>query len=150
MKDNISHSLFVPQQPDEVWEYLTRPDLMELWLMKNDFEPVVGRQFRFMTNPIPKFDFDGITYCTVLEVDPCKKLSYSWKSGPGDGLITVDSLVTWTLTPKDGGTELLLEHTGFKEARHFAIFSALDGGWFSNIKKIAQLLNDTPHGATNA
>jgi uncharacterized protein YndB with AHSA1/START domain len=32
-----------------------------------------------------------------VEVVPLQKLSYSWKTGPGEGRITVDSLVVWTL-----------------------------------------------------
>ncbi len=39
-----------------------------------------------------ELDFDGIFYCRVLEVSPFKKLSYSWKGGPGDGSITIDSV----------------------------------------------------------
>jgi uncharacterized protein YndB with AHSA1/START domain len=65
--------------------------------------------------PLPDYNFDGIVYCKVLEVVPFKKLSYSWKSGPGNGGITIDSLVVWTLDPKEGGTQLLLEHSGFKK-----------------------------------
>ncbi|MBT1698388.1 SRPBCC domain-containing protein [Fulvivirgaceae bacterium PWU4] len=100
MTNVIKHKFFYPHPPEAIWEYLTRSDLMELWLMKNDFQPVVGHDFQFRTDPIPALDFDGIFYCKVLEVVPFKKLSYSWKSGPGDGQITLDSVVTWKLKPK--------------------------------------------------
>ena len=31
--------------PDKLWRALTQPHLMEAWLMKNDFAPVVGHRF---------------------------------------------------------------------------------------------------------
>ena len=110
MAASIKHQLFFPHPPAMVWEYLTNAELMELWLMKNDFQPIMGHEFQFIIKPIPSLDFDGIVYCKVLEIVPFKKLSYSWKLGPGDGTINVDSVVRWELQSKDNGTELLLDH----------------------------------------
>ena len=84
--------------------------------MKNDFKSVVGYDFKFTTRALPNFNFDGVVYCKVLEVTPFKKLVYSWKGGPGNNKITLDSIVEWTLHEKDNGTELELNHTGFSEA----------------------------------
>lgn len=44
------------------------------------------------------------------------------------------------LLPKDNGTELLLEHTGFSGFDNFSMFSAMNDGWFKNIQKIAELI----------
>ena len=140
MPDNIKHQLFFPQPPEQVWEYLTRADLMELWLMPNNFQLLVGHDFQFRIKPMPQLDFDGIVYCKVLEIVPHQKLSYSWKSGPGNGKIDLESIVVWKLIPKDNGTELLLEHSAFRGFDNLSMFSALDGGWFKNIQKIAELL----------
>ena len=141
MKNSINHQWFFNNSPEEVWEYLTKAELIEQWLMKNDFQPILGHQFTFRTNPLPKFDFDGTAYCTVMEIIPLKKLTYSWKGGPGDGKISLDSVVVWTLHPKDGGTELELVHSGFKEIENMMIFSAMNDGWFKNMKKIGELIN---------
>lgn len=141
MKNNIEHTVFFPHQPKDVWEFLTKPELIEQWLMKNDFAPVVGQQFCFWTKPLPQFDFDGTAYCTVLEVMPFKKLSYTWKGGPAPGKITLDSVVEWTLHQKDNGTELQLVHSGFKTVENFNIFTAMNDGWFRNMNKIGELLN---------
>ncbi len=140
MADDIRHQFFFPHKPEIVWEYLTRADLMELWLMPNDFQPVLGHDFQFKIKPIPQFDFDGIIYCKVLEIVPYKMLSYSWKTGPGSGKIDLDSIVLWKLIPKDNGTELLLEHTGFKNYKNISMFSAMSEGWYKNIQKIAALI----------
>jgi uncharacterized protein YndB with AHSA1/START domain len=140
MADNIKHRFFFPHRPEQVWEYLTRAELMELWLMPNDFLPILGHDFQFKIKPMPQLDFDGIVYCKVLEIVPNQTLSYSWKSGPGNGKIELDSIVVWKLIPKDNGTELLLEHTGFRGFDHSAMFSAMNDGWFKNIQKISELI----------
>jgi len=148
MANNIRHEFFFPQQPEQVWEYLTRADLMELWLMPNNFLPVPGHEFQFRIKPMPQLDFDGIVYCKVLEIVPYEKLSYSWQSGSGNGKLNLDSIVVWKLNAKDNGTELLLEHTGFKGFDHSAMFSAMNEGWFKNIQKIAEYLK-TAKGETS-
>lgn len=149
MSKSINHTLFYPQKPELVWEYLTTPALMAQWLMQTDFEPVLGHEFTFRTGPLPKFDFDGIVYCKVLEITPPRKLVYSWKGGPGDGKITMDSIVTWNLTEKDNGTELTLDHNGFKVLTNLALFDGMNAGWLANMKKIADRLNATTHGHAN-
>jgi uncharacterized protein YndB with AHSA1/START domain len=150
MTKSIKHQFFFPHPPEMIWEYLTKPELMELWLMKNDFQPIVGFDFQFRTGPIPSLNFDGIVYCKVLEIVPLKKLSYSWKSGPGEGKITLDSVVVWKLQPTDKGTELFLEHSGFAEKENLDIYNGLMHGWLQNIQKIADRLNAAQHGNTNA
>ena len=35
----------VPFPPEKIWRALTQPHLIEEWLMKNDFKPVVGHRF---------------------------------------------------------------------------------------------------------
>ena len=150
MQKSINHQLFFSQPPQQVWEYLTKPELIELWLMKTDLRPVVGHQFTFTTRPMPNYDFDGNIYCTILEVVPFQKLSYSWKGGPGNGVITLDSVVVWTLNARDNGTELQLEHSGFKEIENMIMYSLMNEGWLKNMHKIGTLLNEAQNGSTNA
>ena len=108
--------------------------------MKNDFKPVVGHQFTFKSSPYPAIEFDGNVYCEVLEISAPKKISYSWKFGPGTGETIINSLVVWTLTPKDGGTELLLVHSGFTDSRQIPAYDAMNAGWQTNINKIHGLI----------
>ena len=150
MSEKIKHQLFFPHPPEAVWEYLTNAELMELWLMKNDFQLIVGHEFQFRTNPHPNVDFGGVFYCKVLEIVPFKKLSYSWKCGPGDGTTTIDSVVNWKLESKNGGTELFLEHNNFVIMENLALFNSMIDGWLRNMHKIADYLNTADHGTTNA
>ena len=149
MTQSIKHQLFFPHPPEAVWEYLTNAELMELWLMKNDFQPVEGHEFQFRTKPVPSLDFDGIVQCKVLEIVPFERLSYSWKIGPGDGTINVDSVVRWELQPRDNGTNLLLDHADFVILENIGIFDAMNVGWLQNMNKIAERLNTANHGTTN-
>ena len=146
----IKHQYFFSHPVETVWEYLTTSDLMAQWLMKNDFQPLVGHDFQFRTGPIASLDFDGIFHCKVLEIDPLKKLVYSWQSGPGEGKITLESVVTWDLQPKDKGTEVFLDHRGFEKAENLDFYNGLMHGWVEKLEKIDNLLKAAQHGHTNA
>jgi uncharacterized protein YndB with AHSA1/START domain len=145
----IKHQFSFSHSPEAVWDYLTKSELIELWLMKNDFQPIIGFDFRFTTKPIPALDFDGISYCKVLELVPFKKLSYSWKGGPGDGQITLDTVVVWKLQPTEKGTDLFLEHSGFGKKENVAFYHGMTDGWVKNIQRMTNHLNAVQHGNTN-
>jgi uncharacterized protein YndB with AHSA1/START domain len=120
----------LPHAPETVWKLLTTADLVGRWLMPNDFAPEVGRRFNFQTKPIG--DWDGVVHCEVLEIVPNRRLVYSWKGGsPANSKYgsTLDSLVTWTLTPVAGGTRLRLVHAGFRSPDNDFAFDAMSGGW---------------------
>ncbi len=142
MAKSIRHTLFYPHPPHILWEYLTQAELIAQWLMPNDFQPIVGHTFQFRTPPMPNFSFDGIIYCQVLELVPLQKLTYSWKGGPAPGEITLDSLVEWTLTAKEQGTELLLEHSGFVN-ENLTMYTIMERGWLQNMQKVEKLIQPT-------
>nr|WP_294793124.1 SRPBCC domain-containing protein [uncultured Mucilaginibacter sp.] len=150
MSKVIKHQYFFSHPIEMVWEYLTTSELMAQWLMKNDFQPVVGHDFQFRTGPIASLDFDGIFHCKVLEIDPLKKLVYSWQSGPGEGKITLESVVTWDLQPKNNGTEVFLDHRGFAKEENLDFYNGLMHGWVEKLQKIDNLLKAAQHGHTNA
>ncbi|MDH7459754.1 SRPBCC domain-containing protein [Chitinophagaceae bacterium 26-R-25] len=140
MQTEIVNQWIYEQPPSEVWKYLTQAELIELWLMPNDFKPIVGHEFSFRIKPIPSLDLDGIFNCKVLELVPFKKLTYSWKGGPGDGRITLDTICEWTLEPFGNGTKLHIKQTGFNES-NFAIATAMTDGWDKNIQKMIAHMN---------
>nr|WP_295926543.1 SRPBCC domain-containing protein [uncultured Dyadobacter sp.] len=145
----IKHQFSFPHPVERVWDYLTNPDLLAAWLMKNDFKPVIGHEFQFRTGPIPSLDFDGVFYCKVLDIVPFKHLSYSWNGGPGDGNITLESVVNWTLESTESGTDLRLEHSGFARKQNLEMYNGLLLGWVEKLEKIANLLNAFKYGDTN-
>jgi uncharacterized protein YndB with AHSA1/START domain len=148
MQKEINHKWFFQQSPNEVWDYLTKPELIEQWLMKNDFLPIIGHKFQFRHAPSsPISENEKIHYCEVLEIVPLQKLSYSWKVGKGDGERTIDSIVVWTLSEKNGGTELHLLHNGFTLLEDVIAHA---NGWNACLYQFTQLLYISNHANTNA
>lgn len=148
MNTHIRHQFFYAHPVETVWEYLTKPELISQWLMENDFQPLAGHEFKFKTKPYPAVDFDGTIYCKVLEIVPFRNLSYTWRLGPNPNTISLDSIVEWTLNEKDNGTEVLLEHSGFKE-HNFALYTGMTDGWSKNMQKIAERLTKATHDKVN-
>jgi uncharacterized protein YndB with AHSA1/START domain len=121
---SLSVEVELPHPPAKVWRALTEPQLLEAWLMASDLQPAVGRRFTFKQEPMP--GWDGIVSCEVLELEPHRRLRYSWKSGSGPS--GLDTVVTWTLTPTPaGGTRLVLEHAGFLPTNTFSRDGAKQG-----------------------
>jgi uncharacterized protein YndB with AHSA1/START domain len=113
MEKEIKQTWQFNQPAKEVWEYLTRPELIEQWLMKTDFKPLVGHLFTFSYTPKPGSPYDGTVNCEVLEVKPFTRLSYTWNGGLTNSVRTFNSTIVWTLVSKGSGTELQLNHSGF-------------------------------------
>jgi uncharacterized protein YndB with AHSA1/START domain len=104
-----THSLVIeremPHPREKIWRALTEGSLIEAWLMKNDFQPQVGHRFQFRATPVP--NWNGIIDSEVLLVEPKSRLAY------GRASMGLESVVTWTLTPTEGGTHVRMEQTGF-------------------------------------
>jgi len=141
MQREIKHTIFFPHPIEIVWDYLTKPELLSQWLMENDIQPIVGHTFQFRAKPAVEIDFDGMVYCEILQVTPLKKLSYSWNCNPTNGGFKINTVVEWTLVPKDDGTELNLHQTGFKEKEYDNFYLAMKNGWAKRMEELLQNLN---------
>jgi len=116
----------IPFPPEKLWRALTQPHLIEEWLMKSDFKPVVGHGFNF------RADW-GAVDCRVLTVEPNKTLAYTW------GAYGLESVVTWTLTPTSTGTHLRMEQAGFRKDQQQA-YQGAKHGWKAFFAKLEQVL----------
>ena len=132
MQKEIKHTWFFSQPPQEVWEYLTKPELIEQWLGETDFQPIAGYKFRFIS------PYGNHSYCEVLEVEPCTKLSYSWQKNSAVDNKPFNSIVVWTLEPKEKGTELHLVHNGFTSPEDVV---AHENGWNTCLKQFEERIN---------
>jgi uncharacterized protein YndB with AHSA1/START domain len=95
----------MPHPPEKVWRALTEGSLIEEWLMTNDFQPVAGHRFQLRATPVP--GWNGVIDCEVKVVERNARLAYSW------GTMGMESVVTWILTPTEGGTHVRMEQSGF-------------------------------------
>lgn len=104
--ETISFEFDLPHAPEKVWRALTEPDLLAEWLL-----PVIGFElepnaaFTFKTQAYP--GWDGTVNCRFLEIEPLRKLSYTWT------VPFLNTVVTFTLTPTPLGTRLGLVQSGF-------------------------------------
>lgn len=111
-----------PHPVERVWRMVATAEGLAAWLMPNDFRPEVGHAFTFTTRPAP--GFDGTVRCRVVEVDPLRRVRFTWAGGP------VDTVVTFDLEP-DGpsATVLRLSQTGFDGAAAQLVRLVLGSGW---------------------
>ena len=116
----------IPHAPEKIWRALTEPHLIEEWLMKNDFAPVVDHKFNL------RGDW-GAVDCQVKEVEPMKTLSYTWAA------YGLESIVTWTLTPSAKGVKLRMEQKGFRPDQE-PFYQGAQAGWRGFFAKLEQVL----------
>ena len=119
----------MPYPPEKIWRALTQPHLIEEWLMKNDFKPVVGHRFDL------RADW-GAVDCEVIQIEPNKTLSYTWAA------MGLESVVTWTLTPTSKGTQLRMEQSGFRPDQSQA-YQGAQYGWQKFLGNLEQVLART-------
>jgi len=125
----------IPHPPEKIWRALTQPHLIEEWLMKNDFKPVVDHRFSL------RADW-GAVDCQVMAVEPNKTLSYTWNFKHADAAFDLQSVVTFTLTPTHNGTLLRMEQTGFRPDQKQA-FGGARAGWQQFFAKLEELVART-------
>jgi uncharacterized protein YndB with AHSA1/START domain len=102
----------VPHPPERVWRALTHGPLIEQWMMKTDFRPVVGPRFNVRAEPMAHWN--GVTDCEVLVVEPNRRLSYSWNASGEEAANGLKAVATGTLTPTKGGVLVRLKQSGFR------------------------------------
>lgn len=121
----------LPHAPATIWRVLTTGELIGRWLMAPaGFEAVEGREFTFQTTPAGQWD--GVIRCRVLEVQPERRLAFTWTGGHdgnADYGSRLDTVVTFTLEPIGGETRLRLVHAGFELPRNTATFNKMAEGW---------------------
>ncbi len=152
MKQNFSFDR------EQVWLALTDSNLLGQWFMKNDFRPEINFEFTFRM--VPQKGWDGITHCKIIEIAPLQKLVYTYKgSATGEktlscagihsetadkaakGIFTeLDTILSFTLTPICGGTNLFMEHSGFQGFKLVLISFVFGMGWKKQMKKLGTLL----------
>jgi uncharacterized protein YndB with AHSA1/START domain len=134
--DALSLEFDLRHPPEKVWRALTDPVLLKEWLL-----PVVGLRlepgaaFRFETQAYP--GWDGTVNCRLLEIEVRRKLSYTWS------VPSLETVVTFTLTPTASGTRLSIVQSGF-EPNQKREFGGARYGWTMMGGKLDDLLARIP------
>jgi uncharacterized protein YndB with AHSA1/START domain len=134
--DAISFELELKHAPEKVWRALTDPELLAEWLLPTlELKLESGAAFTFKTQAYP--GWDGTVNCRFVEIEPQRKLSYTWT------VPFLDTVVTFTLTPTASGTCLSIVQAGF-EAEQKREFGGARYGWNMMAGKLVELLERTP------
>jgi uncharacterized protein YndB with AHSA1/START domain len=136
----------MPHPQEKVWRALTEGPLIEQWLMKNDFQPVVGHKFNFRAKPMA--GWNGVSDCEVLVVEPPQRLSWSQNASGEQAADGLHSVVTWTLTPTGAGTHVRMEQTGFRPQDEGG-YQAMSFGWPGVLAKLERVAGDLNDGEAN-
>lgn len=92
----------------KVWNALTNNAEMKHWYFDlAEFKPEVGFEFTFTGGPA---DRKYVHRCEITEVEPGKKLSYTWRYEGHEG----NSIVTFELFAEGSKTRLKLTHRGLE------------------------------------
>jgi len=127
----------MPHPAEKIWRALTQGALIEEWLMKNDFQPVVGHKFNFRAAPIPHWN--GVTDCEVLLIEPNARLAYSWNASGEEAAKGLKTVVTSTLTPTRGGTRVRMEQSGFRP-EDGGFYQGASYGWQRMVGDLEQVV----------
>jgi uncharacterized protein YndB with AHSA1/START domain len=136
--ESLTFEFDLRHSPAKVWRAITDPMLLTEWLL-----PVVGltlepgAAFTFKTQPYP--GWDGTVNCRVVEIDPQRKLSYTWVVGD----MEIDTVVTFTLAPTTSGTRLSIVQSGFRPDQK-QNFGGARYGWKMMSAKLVDLLARIP------
>ena len=94
--------------PAAVWDAITNKEKMKEWYFDlKDFKAEVGFEFQFLAGDE---EHKYLHLCKVTEVNPGKKLSYTWKYDHDPGVSTV----TFEIFPDGKNTKLRLTHAGLE------------------------------------
>ncbi|GIP32212.1 SRPBCC domain-containing protein [Paenibacillus sp. J2TS4] len=113
----------------KVWDAVSTAEGLAAWFMPNDMQPVVGHEFQLNAGPF------GMSPCKVTQVDPPRRLSFTWGK---------DWSLTFELIDLDGQTEFTLIHSGwdieavteFGES-HALVRDRMNEGWVGLVKKLS-------------
>ena len=135
-RDTLSLDFDLPHPPEKVWRALTEPTLLTEWLLPViDLRLEPGAEFTFRTQPHP--GWDGTVSCRFVEIEPQRKLVYTWS------VPFLHTIVTFTLTPTSSGTRLSLVQSGFEPTQKRE-FGGARYGWTMMGGKLADLLARIP------
>ena len=136
--ESISFEFDLHHSPEKVWRALTDPALLAEWLLPVfDLKLERGAAFTFKTQPHP--GWDGSVNCRVLEIEAYRKLSYTWVVGD----MSLNTVVTFALTPTASGTRLSIVQSGFKPDQKRE-FGGARYGWKMMGDRLVDLLARIP------
>lgn len=130
----IEKEIFIRATPERVFRALTEKAELEAWFVKEATVDLrVGGAIRLVWDPE---SVDG----TFLEVDPPRRVVFTWDERPAvDGITTS----AFTLTPDGDGTRLHLLHSGFGAGEAWdRLYDGVNSGWDTELGHLRAWLDE--------
>ena len=135
-RDSLALDFDLPHPPEKVWRALTEPALLSEWLLPVlDLRLETGAAFTFTTQP--REGWDGIVSCRFVEIEPQRRLTYTWN------VPFLHTVVAFTLTPTASGTRLSIVQSGFAPTQKREVGGARYG-WTMMGGRLTDLLARIP------
>jgi len=133
MKQLIKEAVY-PHPVDVVWAAFTDGEVMAQWLMPNNFPkaPKVGDRFEFRIDPMGPLG--GTIECEILELDPPRRMVWSWVGCKATGKKMGPQRVEWELSTRDGGTHVRLVQSDVSKMP-FIMRLMMAFGWGTMLKR---------------
>ena len=137
MNDKIVKEHQFAHPISKIWDAITLESEISTWFIPADFKAEQGYNYTF------KHEVgDDCTTINgkILTVNPTSELVYTWVV-EGTDIITT---VSWKLEANEGGTFLILEHTGisnFPGESAVEMFNSFSGGWDNCINGLEKHLS---------
>ncbi|MBL0888901.1 SRPBCC family protein [Myceligenerans indicum] len=111
----IERELYIEAAPEIVFDVVSKPEhLKEWWPDDAKYEPTPGSTGEIVFGD-PTTDGAAVAFTVVESVAP-QTFSFRWTHPSGEVAAEGNSLlVTFELTPRDGGTLLRMTETGFRQ-----------------------------------
>lgn len=126
MKDVLTKQHQFAQPIAKVWAAITEQDQISKWFMPCDFKAQPGYRYSLISSGD---DACERIYGNVITVNPVNELVYSWIVVGTE----TETIVSWNLEEKDGGTLLTLEHSGISKYPNqdtaIKMFESFTDGW---------------------
>jgi uncharacterized protein YndB with AHSA1/START domain len=122
-RGEASVTVQVDSPPEDVFNGLIDPQQLERYIAdRATVEPRAGGKYDF------GWEEGGCGPIKILELEPSRKLIYSWQ---------YDTVVTWILEDSEGGTRVTLVHSGFAQDQCTDDYTV---GWLKFINSLTSML----------
>ncbi len=123
--DRIEQTYIMDAPVEQVWAALTDPEFIRQWSGADaDFPLEVDAEYSL---------WDGSISGRIVEIVPQQRLVQTWQPQDWE---REDSVVTFTLTPQDGGTRVDLVHENVEEGDYEGTNEGWDIYYLGAIKKM--------------
>lgn len=125
---DIRQTVLLNAPIQKVWDAVATAEGIGAWFMPNTFQPELGCRFVLKAGPF------GDSPCEVTELDPPRRLSFTWGK---------DWTLTFELMQRDNQTEFTLIHSGWSPEAvtefgesHGLVRERMSQGWVGIVQKL--------------